>query len=60
MADEVVEILRKKGLNAVKFKTDVGDFEQVKKMFNFIEDKFSHVDILINNAGIADINLPRI
>lgn len=59
MADEVVEILRKKGLNAVKFKADVGDFEQVKKMFNFIEDKFSHVDILINNAGIADINFAQ-
>lgn len=35
------------------FKADVSDSEQVKKMFSEIENIFDGVDVLVNNAGIA-------
>lgn len=34
-------------------KADVSDAEEVNKMFDFIENNFGSVDVLINNAGVA-------
>ena len=34
-------------------KADVSNVEEVNKMFDFIEQNFGGVDVLINNAGIA-------
>ena len=36
------------------FKCDVSDSAQVNKMFSEIEDVFGGVDVLVNNAGIAE------
>ena len=36
------------------FKADVSDSKQVKEMFSQIEKAFGGVDVLVNNAGIAE------
>lgn len=37
----------------VPYKCDVSDLESIKEAFKWIEEKFSSIHILINNAGIA-------
>lgn len=39
--------------NVEIFRADVSDSEQVKKMFSEIENIYGGVDVLVNNAGIA-------
>ena len=36
------------------FKADVSDEEQVKNMIDYIVKKYSHIDIVINNAAISN------
>ncbi|MFO7889100.1 MAG: 3-oxoacyl-[acyl-carrier-protein] reductase [bacterium] len=45
--------VRKQGVNAYAFKVDVADIEQVKWLIKQSYEKFSTIDILINNAGIT-------
>ena len=40
--------------SAEVFKTDVSDYENVKDVFGRILDKYSKIDVLVNNAGIVD------
>ena len=51
---EVVDNLRKRGMNSIAIQADISNYEEVEKMFEQIEDNFGYVDILINNAGIAN------
>ncbi len=53
-AEELVERLQKKGFQAEMFRADVSDPEQVIRMINDIHRAFGPVDVLINNAGIAE------
>lgn len=55
-AQEVVTILRDRGLNAIAVQADISDFGQVEKMFSTIEETFGSVDILVNNAGISSMS----
>ncbi len=32
---------------------DVGDYEQVQALFDFVTDRFGGIDILVNNAGVG-------
>lgn len=43
--------------SAAAFRADVSDRAQVDKMINDIKKRFGNIDILINNAGIADTQL---
>ncbi|MDD5292295.1 MAG: 3-oxoacyl-[acyl-carrier-protein] reductase [Candidatus Omnitrophica bacterium] len=45
------------GRRSLSFKVDVTNGGQVEEMVNLILDKFSKIDILINNAGITKDNL---
>jgi 3-oxoacyl-[acyl-carrier protein] reductase len=45
------------GKDAEIFQADVSVPEEVKAMFDFIREKYSRIDILINNAGIIKDNL---
>jgi 3-oxoacyl-[acyl-carrier protein] reductase len=45
------------GRKAISLGVDVTDYAQVEEMVNKILDKFTKVDILINNAGITKDNL---
>jgi NAD(P)-dependent dehydrogenase (short-subunit alcohol dehydrogenase family) len=51
-ADEVVEIIKSRGGNAVANYADVSDFEAAKAMVQQAIDSFGGLDVLVLNAGI--------
>lgn len=50
---KLLENLRKTNPNVIAVKADVSKEEDVNMLFDLAEKNFSHVDILINNAGIS-------
>lgn len=50
---ELYECLKAKGLNVEKYKANVTNRSEVKEMVKYCISKFGKIDILINNAGIA-------
>jgi len=52
-----VKEIESTGAEALGFKVDVTNFSQVEEMAQKALDKFSKIDILINNAGITRDNL---
>tara|TARA_Y100000389_G_scaffold153851_1_gene154201 strand:- start:165 stop:893 length:729 start_codon:yes stop_codon:yes gene_type:complete len=60
-ADEVVDAIKTAGGNAIAVSIDVTDQNSVDECFETVEDVYSSVDILINNAGITKDNIfPRL
>lgn len=53
-AIETVEKLRGYDVEADKFQVELSEENQVKKLFDFVKEKFGSLDILVNNAGSAD------
>lgn len=56
-AEELYDKFKKKNLYAEMVQADVSDSEQVNFMFREIEKNHGGIDILINNAGIAQTKL---
>ena len=64
-ADETCEEVKKLGVECIVVKGDVRNTEDVQKLVSETMDKFGHIDIFVNNAGITrddwdlvmDINL---
>lgn len=52
-AAKAVEEIKAAGGDAVAYKADVSDLDQVKEMFKFVSDTYGRVDVLVNNAGIV-------
>lgn len=52
-AAKAVEDIKAAGGDAVAYKADVSDLNQVKEMFKFVSDTYGRVDVLVNNAGIV-------
>ena len=52
-AAKAVEEIKAVGGDAVAYKADVSDLNQVKEMFKFVSDTYGRVDVLVNNAGIV-------
>ena len=52
-ADEVVQIIKDRGGEAVANYGDVADFDAAGEMVNQAVESFGKLDILVNNAGIA-------
>ena len=50
---KVEEEAKKYGVNTLVVKCDISNEDEVKHMTDEIKNKFSKVDVLINNAGIA-------
>lgn len=51
------EDLKNRGINALAIHADVSDRAQVDAMIAQAKEKFYKIDVLVNNAGIADMNL---
>ncbi|MBM4159628.1 MAG: 3-oxoacyl-[acyl-carrier-protein] reductase [Ignavibacteria bacterium] len=56
-ADEVVNIIRSKGLRATALQADVRDFNAAQGVIDTIVKEHQRLDILVNNAGITRDNL---
>ena len=47
--------LKEKGINIEIFKADVSKRSDVQALIQFTLDKFKNIDVLVNNAGIAQV-----
>lgn len=56
-ARDLKEELNKQGIEIDIFKADVSKREEVKKLTEFVLNKYKKIDILINNAGISEVKL---
>lgn len=56
-AEELYVRLKARGLSVEKYKANVTDRQQVKDMVKYCLERFGGIDILINNAGIAQDKL---
>ena len=56
-AEQVKEEIIREGGRAMVVQCDVSDEQQVKQMIAAIEQEFSPVEVLVNNAGIAEMKL---
>ncbi|MBW4650401.1 MAG: 3-oxoacyl-[acyl-carrier-protein] reductase [Kastovskya adunca ATA6-11-RM4] len=52
-ADEVVAAIGDMGGEAIALQADVSQAEQVTALLNTVMEKYSRVDVLVNNAGIT-------
>lgn len=57
VAKKMKEELTQKGYNVETYKADVSKREECKKLVEFTIEKFKNIDVLINNAGIAQTKL---
>ena len=56
-AKQIKKDLEEQGINIEICKADVSKRTDVKKLVKFTLDKFKNIDILINNAGIAKLQM---
>ncbi len=52
-ADEVVNIIKETGSDAMKVKANVADLNEVKAMMREVTKTYGRLDVLVNNAGIV-------
>lgn len=52
-----IQEIKNKGSEALSIKADVSKTDDVKKMFQFIRQRYGPIDILVNNAGVLKDNL---
>jgi 3-oxoacyl-[acyl-carrier protein] reductase len=53
-AEKVVSAIRKTGREAVAVRADISIPEENRRLFEQVGRKFGRVDVLVNNAGLAD------
>ncbi|MGB3492854.1 MAG: 3-oxoacyl-[acyl-carrier-protein] reductase [Elainellaceae cyanobacterium] len=52
-AEEVVNAISNIGREAISFKSDVSNAEEVERLFQSVLDRWGRIDVLVNNAGIT-------
>ncbi len=55
--DSTVEEIKELGQDAIGICCDISIEDEVKNMFNTVQEQFGGVDILINNAGMTTISM---
>jgi NAD(P)-dependent dehydrogenase (short-subunit alcohol dehydrogenase family) len=58
-AKVVATKIRRLNLSAIPFEIDVSKKHDVNNMINFVVDKYSKIDFLVNNAGVRTIALAK-
>ena len=53
-ANQTLKDIKQSGGSGIIFKADVGEEDEVLRMFKEVTDEFGTLDVLINNAGIQD------
>lgn len=56
-AEEVANLIRKKGVKGMAYQADAIDFKKAEKVINSVVDEWGSLDVLVNNAGITRDNL---
>lgn len=56
-ANETCNIIKNKGGFALKFKANVSNFDEARKLVDFAVKNTGKLDIVVNNAGISNIGL---
>ncbi len=56
--NETLELVRANGVQAEGWTADVTDEDQVNKAFAALGNRFDHIDVLVNNAGILSDRKP--
>ena len=56
-ANKIKNELGNNGIHIDIVKADISKRNEVKKLINFIIEKYEHIDVVINNAGISQIKL---
>ena len=51
--DKAIETLNEEGHQVIGYYPNLSDYNEIEKVINEIYDKYGHIDILINNAGIS-------
>jgi len=54
LAESVVQGIRDAGGQAVAIQADVADPEQLSRLFREAEEAYGRLDVLVNNAGVAE------
>ena len=52
-SEEKAQELKNENSNIDIFKADVSNRNQIKEMIKYVLEKYGHIDVLVNNAGIA-------
>lgn len=52
-AKKTVEIIEREGNLAVPYAADITNENEVENFFKYCEKEFGHIDILVNNVGVA-------
>lgn len=56
-AKQIQQELKEQGIRVEIYKADVSKREEVKKLVKFVEKTFKNIDVLINNAGVAKLQM---
>src|SRR5437870_2106190 len=57
-ADEVVKAISSNGGEAVAVQADLSDAGQISGLFDAAMSRFGRIDILVNNAAVAEMGTP--
>ena len=59
LTNKIIETLDKKyKVKGYGIQADISKYEECKKLVKFAYDKLRHIEVLVNNAGIASPNVP--
>jgi 3-oxoacyl-[acyl-carrier protein] reductase len=57
-AEETVAAIKAQGGNAVAMQADISKIEDLRRLYAQAQEKFGHIDIVVNNAGILPPAVP--